>query len=244
MFEHLAQDLRRCGNTPRERVREILFSPGTWAVIGYRYRRWVYTRRLPRPVRLVLNATSVLVQVVTEVATNIQLPCSADIGPGLCIPHSGYVVVASRAVIGRHCTLTQGVTIGHGGGGSRSADYCPVIGDRVYVGPAAAVIGPITVGDDALIGVGAVVTRPVPPRGVAVGNPARVVSRAGSFQLIRYPGMNDDPDRLASLAESGRSADGSGEAEGSSSPRMIELYPDQPHQADPAPRALERLTSA
>jgi serine O-acetyltransferase len=108
--------------------------------------------------------------------------------------------VSSGAVIGRFCTLTQGVTIGHRGGGGGQRRGVPRIGDRVYLGPGSAVIGPITVGDDALIGVGAVVTRSVPARGVVVGNPARLISTAGSFDLIEYPGMDHDPSRQASLA--------------------------------------------
>jgi serine O-acetyltransferase len=109
-------------------------------------------------------------------------------------------MVGSHVVIGRHCTLTQGVTIGHAGGGSHTTDKNPVIGDRVYIGPGAIIIGPITIGNDALIGAGAVVTRSVPDRGVAVGNPARVISHKGSFDLISYPGMEQDEERIAALA--------------------------------------------
>jgi serine O-acetyltransferase len=161
---------------------------------------------MPRPVRWMLNVPAVLAQLFAEVTTGIQLPTSAAIGPGLYIPHTGCIVVSSRAVIGRHCTIAHGVTIGHGGGGCKPSGACPVIGDRVYMGPGSIIIGPITIGDDALIGAGAVVIRSVLPRGVAVGNPARVISRAGSFDLIEYPGMGDDPARGRSLAEVGRSA--------------------------------------
>jgi serine O-acetyltransferase len=171
-----------------------------WAVVGYRFRRWLFTTRMPRLVRWPLKVVAVLVQLAAEIATNIELPSSAAIGPGLYIPHTGYIVVGSRAVIGRQCTLAQGVTIGHGGGGKSSRD-CPVLGDRVYVGPGSAIIGPVTIGSDALIGVGAVVVRSVPTRGVAVGNPARIISHAGSFDLIDYPGRDRDPERLASQAE-------------------------------------------
>jgi hypothetical protein len=45
--------------------------------------------------------------------TNIDLPVTAEIGPGLCILHSGCIVVTVGARIGCNCTLTQGVTIGH-----------------------------------------------------------------------------------------------------------------------------------
>ena len=200
MFNHLIEDIRRCGDTPAARIREVLLNPGFWAVVGYRFRRKVFTARIPRPIRWVLNVPATLAQLLVDVATGIQLPSSAQIGPGLSIPHNGYIVVSSRAVIGSHCTITQGVTIGHASGGGKSLSGCPVLGDRVYVGPGAAVIVPITVGDDALIGVGAVVIRSVPPRGVVAGNPARLLSRAGSFGLIEYPGMDADPDRLDSLA--------------------------------------------
>jgi serine O-acetyltransferase len=144
-----------------------------------------------------------------SVATNIELPAGAAIGPGLYIAHTGYIVLSPAVVLGHHCTLTQGVTIGHRGGGTETSRECPVIGNRVYIGPGAAVIGPLTIGDDALIGVNAVVTRSIPPRGVAVGNPARVISLKGSFQLIAYPGMDADRERVSALAaadETGLSA--------------------------------------
>ena len=63
----------------------------------------------------------------------------------------------------------------------------------------AAIIGPISVGDDALVGVGAVVLKSVPPRGVVAGNPARMISNVGSFDLITYTGMESDPERMAAL---------------------------------------------
>jgi serine O-acetyltransferase len=157
--------------------------------------------------RLVLNILAAMVQVVVEVITHVTLPVSVEIGPGLYIAHTGYIVVGSKARIGSHCTLTQGVTIGHAGGGEQDRSGCPTIGDRVYIGPGAILIGPITVGDDALIGAGAVVTRSVPPRGVMAGNPARLLSRRGSFDLISYPGMENDPARRASWIEARAEAD-------------------------------------
>jgi serine O-acetyltransferase len=182
----------RCGITPRERLHELIFNIGVWAVISYRFRRWVFDLRLPKWVKIPLTATSLAVQLATEIVTNIQIPGSVQIGPGLYIAHAGYIVVSSSATIGSNCTLTQGVTIGHGGGGDRAKRGSPIIGDRVYIGPGSAIIGPITIGNDALIGVGAIVTRSVPPRGVVVGNPGRVISYRGSFDLIACPGIEPD----------------------------------------------------
>jgi serine O-acetyltransferase len=200
MFENLREDLRRYGGGTGQQARALLLATPLWAVVAYRFARWVHTSELPGPVRKVLGIASTILNTLANVATNIELPPQAQIGPGLFIAHTGYVVLGPRVVLGRHCTLTQGVTIGHAGGGDQSWLECPVIGDRVYVGPGAAVIGPVTVGDDALIGVNAVVTRDVPPRGVAVGNPAHVISSKGSFALISYLGMEEDPARRAALA--------------------------------------------
>ena len=203
MFEDLREDLRRYGPGSNQQVRALLLVPPLWAIIAYRYARWVKTLRLPPPVRKVLSISSTLLNLLVNVVTNIELPPEAVIGPGLFIAHTGYVVLGPRVVLGRHCTLTHGVTIGHAGGGDQSWLECPVIGDRVYIGPGAAVIGAVTVGDDALIGVNAVVTREVPRRGVAVGNPARVISLKGSFALISYPGMETDLGRRAALTAEG-----------------------------------------
>ena len=201
MFNIVREDLGRYGRTPGERLRAVVLTPGAWAVLVYRFRRWEQRTRLPGPLGWPTKVISLLAQWWVEIATNIQLPLSAEVGPGLFIPHTGYVVLSTRARLGRNCTLTQGVTIGHARGGSGNRQGVPVLGDRVYVGPGAAVIGPITVGDDALVGVGAVVLRNVPSRGVAVGNPARVISRRGSFDLIDYPGKYDDLDRTAAADE-------------------------------------------
>ncbi len=201
MFENLREDLRRYGEGPRQQARALLLVPGVWAIAGYRLARWAHTAELSGPARRLMNVIATLSNVFVQVATNIEIPATAVIGPGLYIAHTGYIVLASGVVMGSHCTMTQGVTIGHGGGGGSGDHEYPVIGDRVYLGPGSAVIGPLKIGDDALIGVSAVVTRSVPPRGVAVGNPARVISLKGSFEVISYAGMEIDPQRSNALRE-------------------------------------------
>jgi serine acetyltransferase len=172
-----------------------------WAVVCYRYRRWVATTRLPKLLRLPFMVVAVAAQLGIELTTSIQFSAGADIGPGLYLPHTGTIVVGTGSVLGADCTLCHGVTIGHRDGGRAGSRHGnPVFGDRVYIGPGSAIVGPITVGDDAVIGIGAVVVKSVPARAVVAGNPARVLSTGGSFELIRYPGMDRDPARLASLA--------------------------------------------
>src|SRR5258708_7317924 len=79
-----------------------------------------------------------------------------------------------------------------GSGDNRGA---PGIGNRVFIGAHSIIVGRITVGDDAVICAGSVVTRSVPARAMVMGNPARVVSYDGSFDYIFYDGMDADPAR-------------------------------------------------
>ena len=193
----IGSDFRRCGHSLVGRLKGWLLNPAMWAVTGYRIRRWAGTVP-PRPIRWLLAPLTLSLGVATQVLSQVQLSPGAVIGPGLYLPHSGTIVVGSGSELGANCTVAHNVTLGHAGGTGKRGG--PQVGDRVYVGPGAILIGDISVGDDALIGAGAVVVKSVPARGVVAGNPARLLSHGGAFELVDYPGMDIDPARLASLA--------------------------------------------
>lgn len=98
---------------------------------------------------------------------------TAVIGPGLYFEHGFSTIVHARS-IGRNCWINHGVTVGFNG-----ADKYPVIGDDVTILAGAIVLGEISIGDNAVIGAGAVVTKSVPPNCVVVGSPAYIVRRDG-----------------------------------------------------------------
>jgi serine O-acetyltransferase len=104
------------------------------------------------------------------------------IGEGFYIGHFGHIVVNSSAVIGKNCNISQGVTIGIANTGSKKG--VPVVGDYVYIGPGAKILGNINIGNYAAIGANSVVVNDVPENGVVVGIPARVVSYDGSVGYI------------------------------------------------------------
>ncbi|MFO8008361.1 MAG: DapH/DapD/GlmU-related protein [Candidatus Brocadiia bacterium] len=93
----------------------------------------------------------------------------ARFGPGLVVLHSVGVVVNSAVRAGRNVIIESGVTIGAEKGG------CPSIGDNVFIGSGAKLIGPIRVGSDVRIGANAVVLEDVPDGATVVGVPAKVV---------------------------------------------------------------------
>ncbi|MGI8803250.1 MAG: serine O-acetyltransferase [Solirubrobacteraceae bacterium] len=101
----------------------------------------------------------------------LEFACPS-IGPGLVINHGFGSVLMARS-IGADCFISHGVTLGLSNKGGP-----PVIGDRVTLHVGAVVIGPVTVGDGAIVGANSLVLGDVPPGAVVVGSPARVVGRA------------------------------------------------------------------
>jgi serine O-acetyltransferase len=114
----------------------------------------------------------------------ISIDYQTQIGYGFYIGHSGCIVVNGRAIIGNNCNLSHGVTIGKANRGARRG--YPALGNNVYIGPGAKIIGGIVVGNDVAIGANAVVTGDVPDHAVVAGIPARVLSMKGSEGYISH----------------------------------------------------------
>jgi serine O-acetyltransferase len=102
--------------------------------------------------------------------TGVDLHPAAEIGPGLLIAHGHGLVVGGGARIGADALLLHGVTVGSPSPG-RVAQM-PVIGDRVFLGAGAKIVGGVTVGDDVAVGPNAVILEDVPAG-------SRVLSAAG-----------------------------------------------------------------
>jgi serine O-acetyltransferase len=96
------------------------------------------------------------------------------IGKGLYIGHFGGVVIHGDAEIGENCNLSQGVTIGVLVRGNKTG--IPKIGNRVFIGPGATLLGGITIGNDVLIGANAIVTFDVPDNAVVASPLASIIS--------------------------------------------------------------------
>lgn len=105
----------------------------------------------------------------------LQIPTSVKIGEGLYMPHFGGIVINSGTIIGSNCNILQNVTIGNTKGGKSPGS--PVIGDRVYIGPGALIVGGIHIGNDVLIVGNSFINIDVPSNSIVMGNPAQIISK-------------------------------------------------------------------
>ena len=106
----------------------------------------------------------------------IDISLNAEIGPGFKIEHFGCIFINSQSRIGMRCSVLQGVTLGNSSGGA------PILNNFVFMGPGSKAIGPVRIGDNAIIGANAVVTKDIPENAVVVGIPGEIISHKGSIR--------------------------------------------------------------
>lgn len=105
-------------------------------------------------------------------------------GPGLSIAHYGTIVVNGNCKVGRNCRIQESTTIGATNGDKNA----PILGDNIFIGSGARIIGNIHIADDVAIGANAVVIKDIDEPGITVGGvPAKKISSNNSHaNLINY----------------------------------------------------------
>lgn len=166
MLSWLITDLRRkalwCYESDRlPAVLKVLCTDGTLAMVLYRAMQWARRWRLV-PLEMVCNR-------LNAICCNCIIGRGAEFGPGLVFVHATGIVINGAVRGGANVTLEHQVTIG------AERRQSPIIGDDVFIGAGAKVLGPVLVGTGARIGANAVVVQNVPAHATAVGIPARVV---------------------------------------------------------------------
>ena len=156
--------------------REGLLAQGFWALQIYRFghARFKYKSRW---IRMPWGLMHLVLSKLSEIFFGIFIGVSAKIGRRLVIEHFGAIIIHGGSVIGDDCILRQGVTLGN-----KNLDEpldAPILGSRVNIGAGAKIFGKVTIGDDVDIGANAVVISDVPSNHIAVGVPARIISKRG-----------------------------------------------------------------
>lgn len=144
-------------------ILRTLVSDGTSANVLYRLTTWLIKYKLA-PLALIslwLN----------RVINGCVIGVNAKFDQGFVIMHPVGVVINSKVSGGKNITVESGVVIGDEKG------QAPRLGNNVFIGTGAKVIGGITIGDNVKIGANAVVVKDLPSNVTAVGIPAKVIHR-------------------------------------------------------------------
>lgn len=163
----ILQDLRRkamwCYESDHPAaLLKTLVTDGTAAMILYRLMQWSRKRRLS-PLEMLFNK-------LNAVFCGCIIGRGAEFGPGFVLIHSNGVVINGQVRGGSGVHIEHQVTIG------AERRRTPTLGDDVFIGAGARIIGHVSIGDGARIGANAVVISDVPANRTAVGVPARIVS--------------------------------------------------------------------
>ncbi len=154
----------------RAAVLKTLFTDGSAAMVVYRLMQWSRRYRLV-PLEMLFNK-------LNAVCSRCIIGRGAEFGPGLVLVHSEGIVINGQVRGGKNLTIEHQVTIG------AERRKSPKIGNDVFIGAGAKILGAVTVGDRARIGANAVVVSDVPANCTVVGVPARVVRRR-NHELVR-----------------------------------------------------------
>ncbi len=105
----------------------------------------------------------------------VDIHPAAQIGKGVLLDHGTGVVIGETAVIGNNVSILQNVTLG--GTGKQHGDRHPKVSDNVLIGASATILGNIDIGKGSQVAAGSLVLKPVPPKAMVAGSPAKVVGK-------------------------------------------------------------------
>ena len=165
---------------------KTLLTDGTAAMLWYRLMQWARRWRL-MPLEMLCNK-------LNAICCNCIIGRGAEFGPAFVLIHSTGVVINGQVRGGSHVYLEHQVTIG------AERDQSPRLGDRVFVGAGAKILGPVNIGQNCRIGANAVVVHDIPSGATAVGIPAKVVRQRESRESNKpTPDHANEPSEACGL---------------------------------------------
>ena len=167
MFDRLRGDFYRHESS--------IINPALWAVLNYRFGRWGLTLRLA-PIRFLVTLIYGINKWIIIYTGNIRIARRTKIGKDLQLVHVGNILISPDSVIGDRCRIQHNTTLAKN---MDKNDAAPIIGDDVFIGTGAVILGGITVGDGARIAANSLVITDVPPGATAIGVPARIMKYTG-----------------------------------------------------------------
>jgi serine O-acetyltransferase len=151
------------GSVSSKNIAKTLVTDGTFAMLVYRLMQFCQRRRL--------SALAMIFNKLNTTLGSCIIGRGANFGPGFVLIHSIGVVINGAVRGGRNVKIEHLVTIG------AERNVSPALGDDVFIGAGAKIIGSVKIGSGVKIGANAVVVTDLPDGVTAVGIPAKIVRR-------------------------------------------------------------------
>jgi serine O-acetyltransferase len=177
LFRKIKEDVKAIyRNDPAAKNIEFLLYPGFQAILIHRLIHPMYSIGIPFIPRLISQ--------ISRFFTGVEIHPGAKIGSGFFIDHGAGIVIGETAEIGNNCVLFHNVTLG--GTGKHAGKRHPTIGNDVFIGTGAILLGPITVGNDVKIGANTFLYMvDIPDNCTVVGTPGLITRLDGQSVNIK-----------------------------------------------------------
>jgi serine O-acetyltransferase len=183
-----------------------LQNPALWAVAVYRFGVW--SAELDGIPGVVASKVYGALQMGVQLTTGIVFNREAKVGEDFHLIHWGNTKIHPGVVMGDRCGIMHDVTLGT----NMERDGAPRLGDDVFVGAGAKILGPIRIGNGARIAANSLVLSDVPDGATAVGVPARVMTYSPRIGAGGGTAPSPAGPKGPAQGSSGSSASGSGRA--------------------------------
>lgn len=160
-----------------------------WALAVYRFGRWSLGLRWAPP-RWITSKLYGVANIWSEIVTGVTMDRNVVIGKGFHIIHAATIFIHPDVRIGDRCGIMHNVTLG-----TNMRSGVPVIGNDVFIGCGASILGRVRVGDGAHIAANSLVINDVAPGTFVVGVPARAFRRPTAHQRAAGGEPEREPDK-------------------------------------------------
>lgn len=170
-FHNVCADVRQHGG---------LFTRSVIGLIMFRFGAWALSQ--PRLIRVIAMRFYGIGERFVRVLTGLHMHCTVLVGERLHLIHAeSNISIHPEVVLGDRVGIMHNVTIGLAIDGPGA----PIIGNDVFIGTGAVILGPVYVGDNARVAANSLVITHVPANWIAIGVPARLYPRLAAMKSAR-----------------------------------------------------------
>ena len=156
-------------------IKSVLNILNKYSLNNDAYRLLKYRRKIMRGYKLISYYYKIKYNKIC-LRNNSFIPISAQIGDNIVFPHGlAGIFISQKAIIGDNCVIFHQVTIGSNNLKDSNGYGAPIIGNNVYIGAGAKIIGNVKIGDNVRIGANAVIVNDIPANATVVLDNPRII---------------------------------------------------------------------